>query len=222
SRDWSSDVCSSDLASGTALTGLATLWHTWRRAPPKGRAWTESLRHEDIRRLLRPGRVPAPPRGSQPSPVRRQRRHLQDLRCAADLAAPMVLRAGAHPRRPAPPRLGARTRRHPCRPLGGQGTFPRPVRLHRGRGLMSAYNALKHFIRAEAEMFVSEFTDEPIGVVASGAVLSLTWKGRAVVTVSASLPTEGRVGTVTVYQSGAYPHEYLYLRTVRYPHDIRK
>jgi hypothetical protein len=87
---------------------------------------------------------------------------------------------------------------------------------------MSAYNALKHFIRAEAEMFVSEFTDEPIGVVASGAVLSLTWKGRAVVTVSASLPAEGRVGTVTVYQSGAYPHEYLYLRVVRYPHDIRK
>ena len=87
---------------------------------------------------------------------------------------------------------------------------------------MSAYNALKHFIRAEAEMFVSEFSDEPIGVVASGAVLSLTWKGRAVVTVSASLPAEGRVGTVTVYQSGAYPHEYLYLRTVRYPHDIRK
>jgi len=89
---------------------------------------------------------------------------------------------------------------------------------------MSAYNALKHFIRAEAELFVSEFAamDEPIGIRTSGAIVSLTWAGQDIVTVAAALPQEGTIGTVSVYRSGAFPHEYTYLRAVRYPFDIRK
>lgn len=86
---------------------------------------------------------------------------------------------------------------------------------------MSAYNALKHFLRAEAELLIADYADDPVGLKVAGSLLSFTWEGTARVTISANIPQEGDVGTVMVYPATIGPRNYEFVRRVRWPWEAK-
>lgn len=86
---------------------------------------------------------------------------------------------------------------------------------------MSDYTALKHFIRAHAELFMTE-EPEKGGVKAAGSTLGLTYDGETLVTISASMPTEDRVSVVTVHDSEGGLPGLQYMRAVHTPWDAEK
>lgn len=88
---------------------------------------------------------------------------------------------------------------------------------------MSAYNALKHFLRAEAELVVANYRDvDPVGLKVAGSLLSFTWEGTARVTISANIPQEGDIGTVMVYPAKIGPPDYEFVRRVRWPWEAKE